>query len=97
MTTDGLLVLGRWLRDRARLSPERIAVIESGQAVAMDQGEITPAGPEIIAWALMAVGEMIGMRWIVWAGTSAAPTHVLEGTVGFISRALGPLPGPSHG
>ncbi|MFC6085119.1 TetR/AcrR family transcriptional regulator [Sphaerisporangium aureirubrum] len=33
---------------------------------AMDGGQIVRADPEVLAWALMGVGEMVGMRWILW-------------------------------
>ena len=45
-------------------------------AAAMDDGEIARADPEVLAWALMAVGEMVGMRWILWDGRGAVPPKV---------------------
>lgn len=39
----------------------------------MDSGEVTPADPQVLAWALMGVGEIIGMRWIRWGDTSEVP------------------------
>jgi AcrR family transcriptional regulator len=42
---------------------------------AIARGEVGPIDPEVSAWALMAIGEMAGMRWIVW-GEGAIPEHV---------------------
>lgn len=42
---------------------------------AIGRGEVGPIDPEVSAWALMAIGEMAGMRWIVW-GEGAIPEHV---------------------
>jgi AcrR family transcriptional regulator len=71
----------------------------AGLRRAMDDGEIVRADPEVLAWALMGVGEMIGMRWILWrqAGTPEVPEHVFEEMYGFIMRGLGTpaaTPGP---
>jgi hypothetical protein len=43
----------------------------------MDDGEIAAADPEVLAWALMGIGELLGMRYILWAGRSDVPEHVL--------------------
>jgi len=42
---------------------------------AMGRGETAELDPEVTAWALMAAGEMIGMRWILW-GDGAMPERV---------------------
>jgi AcrR family transcriptional regulator len=55
---------------------------------AMGRGEIAPGDPEVLAWALMGVGEMIGLRWILWGDTGEIPTHVFEETMRFVERAL---------
>ena len=39
------------------------------------RGELGDIDPEVAAWALMAVGELIGMRWILW-GDGEVPAHV---------------------
>ena len=41
-------------------------------------GEIAVGDPEVTAWALMGMGELIGMRWILWQGGSDLPEHVLD-------------------
>ena len=63
-------------------------------AAASDAGEIAPVDPEVTAWALMGIGEIIGMRWILWQegedGAPAIPDDVLDNTLDFITRALRP-------
>ena len=67
---------------------------------AMDAGDIAPADPEALAWALMGVGELIGMRWILWNAlaegdapapdpTHPVPDEVLDTVFEFITRGLG--------
>jgi AcrR family transcriptional regulator len=46
------------------------AAVESGEA-----GEIDP---EVTAWALMGLGEMIGMRWILWGERTKLPDEVWQ-------------------
>ena len=53
---------------------------------AMERGETAQLDPEVTAWALMAAGEMIGMRWILW-GDGTMPEHV-EQELARIVRAL---------
>ena len=59
-----------------------------GLRAAMRAGEIAPADPEVVAWALMAVGEMIGLRWVLWSDAKKIPEHVFEETMAFVRRAL---------
>ncbi len=61
----------------------------AGLRRAMTDGEIAPADPEVVAWALMAVGEMIGMRWVLWPHAAEIPPAVFEQTMNFVARALG--------
>lgn len=57
---------------------------------AMAAGELTRADPQVIAWALMGVGEIIGLRWILWENeASEVPPHVFEEAMGFVLRGLG--------
>ncbi|WP_405217101.1 TetR/AcrR family transcriptional regulator [Agrococcus sp. Ld7] len=69
-----------------------------GLARAKANGEIGDIDPEVAAWALMGVGEMIGMRYVLWPtgengayGTAATsvPDHVFDEMVAFVQRALG--------
>ncbi|SFR98964.1 transcriptional regulator, TetR family [Agrococcus baldri] len=67
-------------------------------------GEIADIDPEVAAWALMGVGEMIGMRYVLWptaedgpygTGATTVPEHVFDEMVAFVQRALGTVP-PHH-
>jgi hypothetical protein len=42
---------------------------------AKERGEVGDIDPEVTAYALMAAGELLGMRWILW-GEGAVPEHV---------------------
>ena len=71
---------------------------------AAEDGEIGDIDPTVAAWALMGIGEMIGMRWVLWgdgdaapgddadptaSGTREVPQHVLDEMMRFIGGALG--------
>ncbi|HTE62556.1 MAG TPA: TetR/AcrR family transcriptional regulator [Solirubrobacteraceae bacterium] len=76
-----------------RLHYERIvAGYVRGLEEAMARGEIATGDPEVLAWALMGVGEMIGRRWILWGDTDEIPAGVFEETMRFIQRALDARP-----
>ena len=64
-------------------------------------GEIGDVDPEVAAWALMGVGEMIGMRYVLWptgddgaygTGATPVPDDVFDEMVAFVQRALGTAP-----
>ena len=75
----------------------------SGLTVAQENGEVTDIDPAIVAWILMGIGEMVGMRWVLWgdgdsagehsdptaSGTSRVPDEVFEQMMRFIQRGLG--------
>ena len=78
-----------------RLHYERLAEgYIAGLSRAKEHGEIDIEDPEVTAWALMAVGEMVGMRWILWGETREVPPEVFRQTMSFVARALG-LPPPA--
>ncbi|GAA3863271.1 TetR/AcrR family transcriptional regulator [Streptomyces sp. NPDC003631] len=56
---------------------------------AMDSGEIPPGEPEFMAWALMGLGEMVGMRWVLWHDNEPVPENVLADTASVVARILG--------
>jgi len=73
----------------------------SGLTEARDAGEVGDIDPTVAAWALMGIGEMIGMRWVLWgdgssgtgsdptaSGTSRVPDEVFDNMMRFIRRAL---------
>jgi AcrR family transcriptional regulator len=90
--------LYRVIRQAEFVSPETLqyhyAKITEGYVdglrEAMARGEITAGDPEVIAWALMAVGEMLGMRWLLWNGTAEMPPAVLDELDKLIGRMLQP-------
>ena len=41
-------------------------------------GEIGEVDAEVTAWALMGMGELIGMRWILWEKRGALPAGVVD-------------------
>jgi AcrR family transcriptional regulator len=57
---------------------------------AMDAGEIERRDPEVLAWALMGIGELIGMRYILWAQRTDVSEHVLDEIERIISCLLEP-------
>ena len=70
-----------------------------GIAQGQESGEIHRMDPEVVAWALMGIGEIIGMRWVLWpqdqdgvttAVTGDVPDHVFDTMMEFIERALAP-------
>ncbi|MBA3875921.1 MAG: TetR family transcriptional regulator [Anaerolinea sp.] len=58
-------------------------------AQSMEAGEIARGDPEVLAYALMGIGELIGMRWILWNEAAAVPPEVIEEMMSFIRRGLG--------
>jgi AcrR family transcriptional regulator len=60
----------------------------AGLKRAMRDGEVAAGDPEVLAYALMGIGELVGMRWIVW-DAGAMPDEVFEETTRFITRGLG--------
>ncbi len=60
-----------------------------GLRQAMDADEVVTADPEVLAYILMAVGEMVGMRWLLWGDHDAVPEDVFEEMFAFIARGLG--------
>ena len=61
----------------------------TGLRGAMDTGEVVEADPEVLAWILMGVGEIVGMRWILWGEDGEVPDAVLEDMHAFVARGLG--------
>lgn len=65
-----------------------------GLRAAMADGEIAEADPQVLAWALMGIGEIIGARWILWrdppmSAPGTVPDEVFDEMAAFISRGLG--------
>ena len=45
---------------------------------AMQSGEIGPIDAEVTAYALMGLGELVGMRWILWGDGAPVPSRVSD-------------------
>ena len=60
--------------DAMRRHYERIAAgYAEGLARARVAGEIGDVDPEVAAWALMGIGELVGMRWVLWPHQDGEP------------------------
>jgi hypothetical protein len=89
--------LYRIIRQAEFVSPEMLQLhyerLTSGYVAglrqAMEAGEITEGDPELLAWALMGIGELVGMRWILWAGRDELPPDVLDELGRIVARTLG--------
>ncbi|MGC9220953.1 MAG: TetR/AcrR family transcriptional regulator [Solirubrobacteraceae bacterium] len=55
---------------------------------AMEDGEVGAMDPTVLAWALIAVGEMTGMRWVLWDGAKAMPPEIFDELMTVIGRML---------
>jgi AcrR family transcriptional regulator len=61
----------------------------AGLEQAMEAGEVAEGNPEVLAWSLMGIGELVGMRWILWNGEREMPEHVFDELARIIVRAVG--------
>jgi hypothetical protein len=89
--------LYRIIRQAEFVSPQTLRdhyeAIASGYTAAlesaMDSGEVASMNPEILAWALMGMGELLGMRWIVWEDAREVPPELLMEMQELIVRVMG--------
>ena len=58
-------------------------------AGAMERGEIAEADPETLAWVLMGIAELIGMRAILWSEDGAVSKKTFAALSKIIERTLG--------
>lgn len=56
---------------------------------AMESGEVEPCDPVVLAWSLIAVGQLVGMRWIVWDRRESIPDDVFDQCMTVVARMLG--------
>lgn len=61
----------------------------TGLRAAMEAGEIAEADPELLAWALMGIGELVGMRSILWSESGEMAEGTFEKLATIIEHALG--------
>jgi AcrR family transcriptional regulator len=78
--------LYRIIRQAEFVSPETLIThyerLTEGYVVglrqAMEAGEIAEGDPEVLAWSLMGIGELVGMRWILWGDGAPMPARVSD-------------------
>lgn len=65
-----------------------------GLRAAVATGEIGEIDPDVASWAFMGMGELIGLRWLLWEapgkGPASIPEDVFEHTLDLVRRALRP-------
>lgn len=74
-------------REVYRQHYERLAApYARGLAEAMATGEIRKTDPEVLAYCMMSVGELIGARWILWddAKRGKMPKRVMDAAIEFL-------------
>jgi AcrR family transcriptional regulator len=89
--------LYRIVRQAEFVSPETLVIhyerltdgYVAGLRSAMDAGEVAEGDPEVLAWSLMGIGELVGMRWILWNGEREMPEGVFDELARIIVRTLG--------
>lgn len=54
-----------------------------GLASAMRRGEFRKTDPEVLAYCLMGMAEIIGARWILWDGVAKIPDRVIDAMMDF--------------
>jgi AcrR family transcriptional regulator len=88
--------LYRIIRQAEFVSPEMLRYhyerLSSGYVealrTAVDRGEIAELDPEVASWALMGMGELTGMRWILWDEAGEMPERVIAELRRIISCVL---------
>jgi AcrR family transcriptional regulator len=89
--------LYRIIRQAEFVSPETLVIhyerltggYVAGLRAAMEAGEVAEGDPEVLAWSLMGIGELVGMRWILWNGEQEMPEAVFDELARILVRALG--------
>ncbi|MFV0319946.1 MAG: TetR/AcrR family transcriptional regulator [Microbacterium sp.] len=99
--------LYRVVREAEFVSPETLRLhytrivegYESGLRAAQAAGEVDDAlDPAVSAWALMGMGELIGMRFLLWERDATGeppaqmPTEIFDAMMQFIDNALAARP-----
>jgi AcrR family transcriptional regulator len=89
--------LYRIIRQAEFVSPEMLQThydrlmrpYAAGLEQAMAAGEVAEGNPEVLAWSLMGIGELVGMRWILWNGEQEMPETVFDELARIVVRAIG--------
>lgn len=96
--------LYRIVREAEFVSPEMLRlhytrIVEgyrAGLAKAQAAGEISDIDPEVAAWALMGMGELLGMRYLLWERDAdgnppaAVPDYVIDEMMRLVNGGLAP-------
>lgn len=53
-------------------------------------GDIRDIDPEVVAWCLMGIGDLVGMRWILLGDGETVPSRVIDTMVDLIFHGLAP-------
>jgi AcrR family transcriptional regulator len=61
----------------------------AGLRDAMGRGEIEDADAEMLAWALMGVAELIGMKTVLWSGAGAIAEEEFDALAPLVLRLIG--------
>lgn len=61
---------------------------QDGIAQAEEEGEFIELDPEVASWMLMGIGELIGMRWVLWSEDGEVPDEVFDNMMRFIESGL---------
>ncbi len=62
---------------------------------AMDRGEVRRLDPEALAYCLLGIGDLVGMRWPYWTG-KPIPSDVFETVMDFVRHGIDPGPASHH-
>ena len=89
--------LYRIIRQAEFVSPETLVThyerlmrpYAAGLEQAMEAGEVARGDAEVLAWSLMGIGELVGMRWILWNGEQEMSEEVFDELAHIIVRMLG--------
>jgi len=89
--------LYRIIRQAEFVSPETLQThydrlmrpYAAGLEQAMAAGEVVDSDPEVLAWSLMGIGELVGMRWILWNGEREMPEAVFDELARIVVRVIG--------
>ena len=60
-----------------------------GLREAMERGEVVESDAETLAWTLMGIAELIGMRWVLWGDGGEIPDGDFDELARILRRLLG--------
>ncbi|MCA1838710.1 MAG: TetR/AcrR family transcriptional regulator [Actinomycetota bacterium] len=69
---------------------------KAGLKQASAKGEVKAIDPEVLAWCLMGMGDLIGIRWILLRDEGKVPKKVLDTMIDFITGGMIAATSNSH-